>query len=394
MVDDDDNVGSPPGSLRSRLASLVSTASSTTLRAESEEPRELPRIERLNVQPPAQPQSSRDRGLQGANRKRGSSSVSDGENERTGEKNSRSIRRQNKRRATQVDREVQGFFELDEEDVEFGHFEANGREIINVEDAEAEAEEEIRQEENYLRNRMPQNIPARNPPISLPFAIIESCKWNDSFLKVDKAVELWDGNFLKIKTVVKNLRTKEVFLRGWLLKRNNRMLGIFPMKLNEVCFVLEKDLDDPRSVWDQSILEVKLKDVAKLRKLICTNRPFPECRFDSTHLPHTTDAENRHHVAENEVLVCRWIITTDFDSSQVRLRHAVKPQNFLSGQIELVPDNKCSAGYANPLSTAMRRFRFRGVTDLDGSYQQPWGASAYSYGDACEASEISKSECH
>jgi hypothetical protein len=128
---------------------------------------------------------------------------------------------------------------------------------------------------------------ATSSEVPPPWVTIDWCTWTSPdthvahTLKSGKVVELRSlGNFVQITSVIQNLETDEIQLRGLPLKRSRQVDAMLPKRRNEVCFIYDMDQDDPRSALEQSIIEVKLSQIMKIRKLICTNRPFPECRYD------------------------------------------------------------------------------------------------------------------
>ena len=143
------------------------------------------------------------------------------------------------------------------------------------------------------------------------------------------------------------------------------MDGIVPKKINEVTFIFEVDLNDRRHYLEQSVVEVLRKDIFRIRKLICTNRPFPECRFDQNYLQGKTKKDTIDYIENREVLVARWKLTTKFDNDRDRLENPNKPNNYRQRQLESLSTDECTFGYAMPVS--LRRLLWRGDTILGGS---------------------------
>jgi hypothetical protein len=50
---------------------------------------------------------------------------------------------------------------------------------------------------------------------------------------------------------------------------------MLPLKLNEVYMAVEEDIDDKRPLYEQCMIQVDLKDVAKLRSIVFTHEYFP-----------------------------------------------------------------------------------------------------------------------
>lgn len=81
-------------------------------------------------------------------------------------------------------------------------------------------------------------------------------------------MELANGSFLQITSVLRNNETGSVRLRGLPLRRSRTIEGMLPKKLNELCYIYEVDQDDPRSAEEQSTLEYELDEVLKIRRFV------------------------------------------------------------------------------------------------------------------------------
>jgi DNA (cytosine-5)-methyltransferase 1 len=250
-------------------------------------------------------------------------------------------------------------------------------EMVNLEDLEEVGdylEEEEFQERQVPRGRKRQKAPVvmRNSPIEAPLEELDSYEWAGVSLRAGETIELVNGTFIKIKLIAQHRRTHEVILWGWLLQRTGAMKDHhLPKKLNELCFIFEVDLDDPRDAWEQSVVEATPKDIVQVRELICTQRPWPACRYDQKRVPNEhfrSQAHLKRYVAENEVLVVRWKSTTRFDNARDRLENTKKVdngRNYRQRRVELLAEEECSHRYAMPAS--VRRENWRGPTDVGGS---------------------------
>ncbi|CAI9632204.1 unnamed protein product [Alternaria burnsii] len=90
---------------------------------------------------------------------------------------------------------------------------------------------------------------------------------------------LHSGDFLRIKTIIMNMQTDEVRLRGYRLRRTKYVGQIFDWKLNELGMVLRVDEDDYRSPLVAGIEDVKIEEVLRLRECTLTNKPYPFMSF-------------------------------------------------------------------------------------------------------------------
>ena len=325
------------------------------MRAESSEDEVIPAMERPSVQPPVRTYLK-------------SESITHGRKRRSSEFNDQHGRRQRARFSPNVGTE-RVIIDLDEEeDAGAGLPDEDGAEVIDIEQLEREVEEQMNAEAAYYQSPRGTKSPVtlRNAPILPPFVEIDAYKWKDFILKTGETVELAGGHFLKIKVVVQDLQTNVVTLRGWELKRTHEMKPMLRPKLNEVVFVFEVTKDDHRDCLEQSVMEVLLNNVVRLRKLICTNRPFPECRYENENLRGETDKEKRTYAKNHEVLIARWKYTLRFDTERVRLDAAVKfrPHQF-KGKLEQLSEEESTSGYGTP--AASLRFLWRGNTALGGS---------------------------
>ena len=375
VINDDEDGAGLSVSRRARSLSVVSSASSHTLRAESQDAEEIPNIKRSSVQPSLGPDFS----------------LSHVFDDRSNRKRQRSVECVDKdefrrsHRAPLNDGIRRQVIDLEEDDVKIPTYNEKEDEIIDIDELEPKLEEEVFRERPISRGRKAaqrtEALRTRNAPVVLPYVVIDVYKWKSSWnsknqaqaevsLKDGKTVELNDGSFLEIATIIQNLETEEVTIRGWKLKRTRELQGFLNKKINEVAFIFEVDLDDPRPYLEQSVEEVVLKDVRQIRKLVRTNRPFPECRFDINYVLGTTQKERLEYVEQREVLVARWKFTTNFYNARDRLDNTIKPNNFESRQVEYLRDFECSDKDECKMSAELRRFLWRGNTILGGSGTQ------------------------
>lgn len=221
-------------------------------------------------------------------------------------------------------------------------------------------------------------IPVRNAPVQHPFAEIQSYEWNGTPLRQDKTVELQDGTFLHIKAVIHNPYaisadgSHEVFLRGWLLKRCSSLGGLLEKRLNELCYIDEVDQDDPRPVQEQSVIEVPLAYVVKVRRLIRTNEPLPRQRYDLSFLPKDLSGpELDEHIRREECLYVRWQLTTIFPTAKNRIAFQKEGKYLLPTirKLESLTASQCTKGHYIPAE--ILRQNWRGDTILGGSGRKP-----------------------
>ncbi|KAG4440342.1 hypothetical protein IFR05_004194 [Cadophora sp. M221] len=236
--------------------------------------------------------------------------------------------------------------------------------IINIDDLEERFEAEFYGAASQAQARAPPT-PARNLPIRFPQVELDSHSVYGIKLKKGKTVEFLDGNFLKIGQIIKNSHTGEVAVRGWPLKRCSHLHGLLPKKLNELCFVLEVELDDPRPTLEQSMVQVGLEGLVKIRHLVSTNYPHPHLGFPRTGLPYETKDDNLEYVKDYERLVVRWKFVTFYDNAAEHSRTPVYPINIRKKILIGLAEEECTPGcYMDP---AALRHKWRGDTIIGGS---------------------------
>ena len=134
-------------------------------------------------------------------------------------------------------------------------------------------------------------------------------------LRQSKVLELRDGDFLRTKDIIYNEHTHEVTLRGHRLQRSKDLNGTLEKKLNEVCLSYEIDADDPRVPDEQSVVEVALTEVHRIRLLRMTNQIFPNCRQDIN-----SQFLNKTEASIEGWLTARWKYTCTYASAWDRHR--------------------------------------------------------------------------
>ncbi|RFU29375.1 hypothetical protein B7463_g6978, partial [Scytalidium lignicola] len=197
----------------------------------------------------------------------------------------------------------------------------------------------------------------RNPPLAAHHTRCDRFAYHGLDLRTGKTVELKDGSFLRISAIIRNSLTGEMSLRGNTLQRTRDLNGMLERKANEVCLFYEIDLDDHRSPSEQSVLEIPVKDVAKLRTLRCTNQHFPDCR--------ATDPSffrDKQQIDEEGGLTLRWKYTCIYASASDRQQNCYKERI-----LEHIRESESPAVFS--ISDSVKRFCWRGKTELGGSYK-------------------------
>jgi DNA (cytosine-5)-methyltransferase 1 len=166
----------------------------------------------------------------------------------------------------------------------------------------------------------------RNGPIKHPFVVLEQYSSPGMRLKTGRFVEFRCGDtetdFLGIQTIMKNLETGELILRGHLFRRTKRLGNLLKRSLNELVLQQDLDDDDDRPARIQAQIDVPFKDVVKIRGVILTHEEYPIHSFhENTHLNPKLPGylEMKKSISSNDVLVCRWVYNKHYQHTEARL---------------------------------------------------------------------------
>jgi DNA (cytosine-5)-methyltransferase 1 len=242
------------------------------------------------------------------------------------------------------------------------------QQLIEIDDDNEEDESTVRSSDSedksprgvFARARRQSSILRylpRNYPIIQPLVQLEKFDHMGVSLRQGKSVELTDGDFLRIQSIVLHSGNSSVTLRGHRLQRCSSMNGMLERKLNELCLFYEIDIDDPRPVLQQSVFEVSVLQIKKLRNIRWTNQKFPGDRNVKT-----TDYHNQEKVQNEGGLTVRWKYTVKYASSADRHRN-----NYQERTLERLTEEEL---YMPAVKLdALRRFEWRGDTIPGGAFQ-------------------------
>jgi DNA (cytosine-5)-methyltransferase 1 len=124
-------------------------------------------------------------------------------------------------------------------------------------------------------------------------------------LRVDPMAPFNYGDFLLIKSIFQDVETQKCFLKGILYRRSCTLSGMLPRKTNEVYQVLQHNLADPRDMVVQSLHDVPVEWVTKIRQLRHTNALGLKNSF-RTFEDLSGRANPNEYARENLQLTCRW----------------------------------------------------------------------------------------
>jgi hypothetical protein len=137
-------------------------------------------------------------------------------------------------------------------------------------------------------------------PPSPPKVPLQNCTHNGIQLRSNVAVELTDGDFMRIVQVLEDHVTKQVYLSGYIFRRTRYMNGTIPKKSNEVCEIIQLNESDSRSAKEQALQEVPVTQAKRRRGLRLTNQEYPALSW------RTDPPVDQKKVEDLCILVCRW----------------------------------------------------------------------------------------
>lgn len=213
---------------------------------------------------------------------------------------------------------------------------------------------------------------------------IDGITFESSKLRAGKTVEIEDG-FLFITSIIRNDSTGKIRLRGHSLERCRDLNGMLEKKLNELCWVMEVDEDDDRPDVEQSLREIALEDVLRIRATLFTNEKF------SIH----AWKRGLHHLRKEDAntegwLIVRYKMTTWWPTERARREAKAFPHRAIEvlTQKDLVSLNVSFT----PGVDVAKRVEWRGETILGGASRNDSSGNPssryrvrqkYTYFDAC-----------
>ena len=210
-------------------------------------------------------------------------------------------------------------------------------------------------------SRRSSTVTPRNLPIKLPLVSLDTFTHNGILLAEKVFVELQDRDFLKIVDIIQDTSTSEVSLRGWKFRRTREMNSLVEKKLNEVCWILHIDEDDPRDVKVQGMETVSVREVVKRRRIRLTNQPFPALSWrgdSSKEIPET--------IENDRVLVCRSKYICSYANAKARTLY-----KWCEKGLHGLRKDECDQRLDNNVKDEELRELWRGHT-VPGGAQEGW----------------------
>ena len=198
----------------------------------------------------------------------------------------------------------------------------------------------------------------RNITPQLPLLNVTSCPFGNFRLIAGKVVELADGSFIRITEIIGcSDHADHVRLRGWRYRRTRELSGGLAKRRNELCMTLDVVEDDDRGPFQQGVEEVHLSEVVRIRRLVMTNRDYPELSYEQT-VPNRSSLGN-DEICRELVLVCRWKWITYYETEDHR-RKKSEPEVAVSRITEDEVDMALRLAEGSKVSDDELRRRWRG----------------------------------
>ena len=125
----------------------------------------------------------------------------------------------------------------------------------------------------------------------------------DILLHVDDTVELDDGDFLLIRQIRQRQITNATFLEGHLFKRTWKLQGLLEKKKNETVWIQRYDPNMAGDIYRQSLQQVQLRQVIRLRDMVLTNHIYPTGSYRDNLTSRRLD---HAEILRSCRLACRW----------------------------------------------------------------------------------------
>ncbi|KAJ4356287.1 uncharacterized protein N0V89_004318 [Didymosphaeria variabile] len=136
-----------------------------------------------------------------------------------------------------------------------------------------------------------------------------------------KADHTLSGDFLKVNAIIEDLKTQEVRLSGYRLRRCSYLRPLFDGKLNELFMLIQASEDDRRPHMIQGLQSISVIEVLKKRKCEFTDKDYEayDVRMANRWAPAglKTSMEIKDWIFHQGTLICRFAHTVVFDHNSV-----------------------------------------------------------------------------
>lgn len=129
------------------------------------------------------------------------------------------------------------------------------------------------------------------------------------------------GDFLKINGIFEDLKTSQVNVNGYRLRRCSYLRPLFYGKLNELFMLIEASEDDCRPTMIQGLQSIPLAEILRKRNCEFTDKDYDayDVRMANRWAPAglKTSMEIKDWIFRQGTLICRYVHTVVFDHNSV-----------------------------------------------------------------------------
>ena len=182
--------------------------------------------------------------------------------------------------------------------------------------------------------------------------------------KVGKTAQLKDGTFLRIRTIWEE-PNGETVLVGYLLMLENSLELLMPKRRNELVWLNEPAKEEFERGMTSKIVEIRLDQVERIRKVIFTNQRYPNVSLQDCAERLGTAAED----VELGPLFCRWKRVKVQASRYVLFEDSLSPLTCEEADEIDVQNARHNSKISARIDTETVRKQWRGnETIVDGSH--------------------------
>ena len=184
--------------------------------------------------------------------------------------------------------------------------------------------------DDIIRELTPQNEPDDLENLPRGHIFEDAVEIYGAPINPGMTVDLVDGDFLRIKYIIRNIATDELKLKGVLIRRTRRVENMLPKKYNELCIVQKTRVHEANLAFVSELETKPLSSVVTKRRTVFTNRSFPTLSFREKLEKYSSWAD----VEDRADIVCRWKFT-EFYGSDRKVREV---------SLERLVESECDPG--------------------------------------------------
>lgn len=209
---------------------------------------------------------------------------------------------------------------------------------------------------------------------------------------------LQSGDFLLVRSIVETVQTEDVKLRGYRLRRCKYYQPMFESitdALNDLFLLIDVNIHDDASPWDQGLENVSVDQVIKKRECNFTNMDHKGLGLGHLHSHHPPHLRDNHAIVQwlfdEGKLICRWVHIREREGNGTPYGGIVRrlykresagfsPKTLTTPSVQVTRDN------FTPISTASEKHkRNRSIEMIENPTkrrrQLPSKKKAYAMGD-------------